>query len=85
MIEQHRITHIHMVPIMFNRLLKLPDDVKKKYDLSSLEMVVHAAAPCPAPLVRSPSFFSSSAMRRFAASSSARIRTANNGSALRAT
>ncbi len=52
MIEQHRITHIHMVPIMFNRLLKLPDDVKKKYDLSSLVMVVHAAAPCPAPTKR---------------------------------
>ncbi len=52
MIETHRISHIHMVPIMFNRLLKLPDDVKKKYDLSSLEMVVHAAAPCPAPIKR---------------------------------
>ena len=52
MIEQHRITHIHMVPIMFNRLLKLPDDVKHKYDLSSLEFVVHAAAPCPVPVKR---------------------------------
>jgi long-chain acyl-CoA synthetase len=52
MIEQHRITHIHMVPIMFNRLLKLPEDVRRKYDLSSLEFVVHAAAPCPAPVKR---------------------------------
>lgn len=52
MIQQYKITHIHMVPIMFNRLLKLPDDVKKKYDVSSLEMVVHAAAPCPAPIKR---------------------------------
>jgi long-chain acyl-CoA synthetase len=52
MIEAHRITHIHMVPIMFNRLLKLPEDVKRKYDLSSLEFVVHAAAPCPAPVKR---------------------------------
>ncbi len=51
-IEQQRITHIHMVPIMFNRLLKLPDEVKRKYDLSSLEFVVHAAAPCPAPVKR---------------------------------
>jgi long-chain acyl-CoA synthetase len=51
-IERERITHIHMVPIMFNRLLKLPDDVKRKYDLSSLEFVVHAAAPCPAPIKR---------------------------------
>ena len=45
MIEKHRVTHIHMVPIMFNRLLKLPDAVKKKYDLSSLKFIVHAAAP----------------------------------------
>ncbi len=46
LIEQYRITHLHMVPTMFVRLLKLPDDVKGKYDLSSLEFVVHAAAPC---------------------------------------
>lgn len=51
-IEKQRITHIHMVPIMFNRLLKLPEEVRRKYDLSSLEMVVHAAAPCPAPTKR---------------------------------
>jgi long-chain acyl-CoA synthetase len=51
-IERERVTHIHMVPIMFNRLLKLPEEVRKKYDLSSLEMVVHAAAPCPAPVKR---------------------------------
>ena len=35
-----------MVPIMFNRLLKLPDEVRRKYDLSSLRFVAHAAAPC---------------------------------------
>ncbi len=52
MIERHRVTHIHMVPIMFNRLLRLPDDVKARYDLSSLKFVVHAAAPCPAPIKR---------------------------------
>ena len=52
MIEENKITHLHMVPIMFNRLLKLPADVRKKYDLSSLEHVVHAAAPCPAPVKR---------------------------------
>jgi len=45
LIEKHRITHIHMVPIMFNRLLKLPEDVKSKYDLSSLKFIIHAAAP----------------------------------------
>ena len=47
MIERHKVTHLHMVPTMFVRLLKLPEDVKKKYDLSSLRFVVHAAAPCP--------------------------------------
>lgn len=52
MIQEFRISHIHMVPIMFNRLLKLPEDVKRRYDLSSLEFVVHAAAPCPAPVKR---------------------------------
>jgi long-chain acyl-CoA synthetase len=51
-IEKERVTHLHMVPIMFNRLLKLPENVKRKYDLSSLEFVVHAAAPCPAPIKR---------------------------------
>jgi long-chain acyl-CoA synthetase len=46
LIERHRITHLHMVPTMFVRLLKLPDAVRQKYDLSSLKFVVHAAAPC---------------------------------------
>jgi long-chain acyl-CoA synthetase len=52
LIERHRVTHLHMVPIMFNRLLKLPAEVKARYDLSSLRFVVHAAAPCPAPTKR---------------------------------
>ncbi len=47
LIEKEKVTHLHMVPTMFVRLLRLPDDVKKKYDLSSLKFVVHAAAPCP--------------------------------------
>ena len=47
LIEEHGITHLHMVPTMFVRLLKLPDEVKARYDLSSLQFVVHAAAPCP--------------------------------------
>jgi len=46
-IEREKVTHLHMVPIMFNRLLTLPEDVRKTYDLSSLQFVVHAAAPCP--------------------------------------
>jgi long-chain acyl-CoA synthetase len=50
LVERHRVTHTQMVPTMFSRLLKLPDDVKRRYDLSSLEYVVHAAAPCPVPV-----------------------------------
>lgn len=52
LIERERITHLNMVPIMFNRLLRLPDAVKRKYDLSSLQFVTHAAAPCPPPVKR---------------------------------
>lgn len=47
-IERHRISHIWMVPTMFVRLLQLSDEVKSRYDLSSLRHVVHSAAPCPA-------------------------------------
>ena len=47
LIERHRITHMHMVPTMFVRLLKLPEAVRRRHDLSSLKWVIHAAAPCP--------------------------------------
>jgi long-chain acyl-CoA synthetase len=47
LIERHRLTHLHMVPTMFVRLLKLPEAAKRRYDLSSLRFVVHGAAPCP--------------------------------------
>ena len=47
LIERHRVTHMHMVPTMFVRLLRLPDVVRQKYDLSSLRFIVHGAAPCP--------------------------------------
>jgi fatty-acyl-CoA synthase len=46
LIEEHRVTHAQFVPTMFVRMLKLPDEVRAKYDLSSLRSVVHAAAPC---------------------------------------
>jgi long-chain acyl-CoA synthetase len=46
-IERNRVTTAYMVPTQFVRLLKLPDDVKQKYDVSSIEVVVHSAAPCP--------------------------------------
>ena len=52
LIERERITHLNMVPIMFNRLLRLPEAVRSRYDLSSLEFVTHAAAPCPPPVKR---------------------------------
>ena len=47
LVETHRVTHTQLVPTMFSRLLKLPDDVRRRYDLSSLEVAIHAAAPCP--------------------------------------
>jgi long-chain acyl-CoA synthetase len=47
LIEQHRVSFTQVVPTMFIRLLKLPDDVRARYDVSSLSAVVHAAAPCP--------------------------------------
>ena len=46
-IEQYRITHSQWVPTMFIRMLKLPPEVRRQYDVSSLEYAVHAAAPCP--------------------------------------
>ncbi|MBU8829111.1 fatty-acid--CoA ligase FadD4 [Mycolicibacterium goodii] len=46
-IQKHRVTHGQFVPVMFTRMLKLPESVRNSYDLSSLERVMHAAAPCP--------------------------------------
>ncbi|WP_448033438.1 acyl-CoA synthetase [Bradyrhizobium liaoningense] len=51
-IERYRIDTIFMVPTMFIRLMKLPEAVRKKYDVSSLRHVIHAAAPCPADVKR---------------------------------
>ncbi len=50
LIQAHRVTHTHMVPTMFHRLLSLPEAVRAKYDLSSLQFVLHGAAPCPVPI-----------------------------------
>ncbi len=52
LIESHRITHLHMVPTMFVRLLKLSAEDRQRFDLSSLRHVVHGAAPCPADVKR---------------------------------
>ena len=45
-IERHRVTHVQFVPTHLVRLLRLPDAVKARHDLSSLQVVIHAAAPC---------------------------------------
>ena len=47
--EKYRATHTQLVPTMFIRMLKLDDDVRLKYDVSSIEVAIHAAAPCPVP------------------------------------
>jgi len=47
LIERHRVTQSHMVPTQFNRLLSLPEEVRARYDVSSLRAMIHAAAPCP--------------------------------------
>lgn len=52
LIERYRVTHMHIVPTMFVRLLRLPASVRRAYDLSSLRSVVHGAAPCPPELKR---------------------------------
>ena len=47
LIERHRATHSHMVPTQFRRLLALPEEVRSRYDVSSLRAAIHGAAPCP--------------------------------------
>jgi acyl-CoA synthetase (AMP-forming)/AMP-acid ligase II len=47
LIAQYKVTHSQWVPTMFVRLLKLPEDVRGRYDLSSHKVAIHAAAPCP--------------------------------------
>jgi long-chain acyl-CoA synthetase len=47
LIAQHRITHSHMVATMFHRLLQLPAETRSSFDISSLKLVIHGAAPCP--------------------------------------
>jgi len=47
LVQKHRITHSQLVPTMFSRMLKLPPEVRGRYDLSSLQVAIHAAAPCP--------------------------------------
>src|SRR5437763_6322285 len=50
LIEKYRATHTQVVPTTFVRMLKLPEEVRTRFDLSSLQCVIHAAAPCPVPV-----------------------------------
>ena len=50
LVEQYQVTHTQLVPTMFSRMLKLPAEDRSGYDLSSLEVATHAAAPCPIPV-----------------------------------
>ena len=47
LVEKHQVTQSQLVPTMFVRMLKLPDEVRLRYDTSSLKGAIHAAAPCP--------------------------------------
>ncbi|WP_336205106.1 AMP-binding protein [Nonomuraea sp. LPB2021202275-12-8] len=49
-VEKYRASHTQLVPTMFIKMLKLPDETRQKYDLSSLACAIHAAAPCPIPV-----------------------------------
>ena len=51
LIDTHQVTNVHLVPTQMKRLLDLPDDVKRSFDGSSLDRVLHGAAPCP-PVVK---------------------------------
>jgi long-chain acyl-CoA synthetase len=50
LVETYRPSHSQLVPTMFSRMLKLPDEVRYRYDVTSLEVAVHGAAPCPVPV-----------------------------------
>jgi long-chain acyl-CoA synthetase len=52
LVEAERIDTVFMVPTMFIRLMKLPEEVRRRYDVSSLRHIIHAAAPCPADVKR---------------------------------
>jgi long-chain acyl-CoA synthetase len=52
LIQDHPVTDTHMVPTQLHRLMQLPEDVRAKYDVSSLRQVIHAAAPMPVELKR---------------------------------
>jgi len=77
LIEKHRVTSSHMVPTPFHRLLALPDELRAKYDLTSLRPMLHAAAPCapdaPAQSARRTSGIDTAMMTTAAASISGKL------------
>ena len=52
LIDEHSLTHVHLVPTQFKRFLDLPEDVRAGFDGSSLKVVWHGAAPCPPEIKR---------------------------------
>jgi long-chain acyl-CoA synthetase len=50
LVERYQVTHTQVVPTMFVRLLKLPEEERRRHDVSSLKVCIHAAAPCPIPV-----------------------------------
>ncbi len=71
LIERERLTHAYLVPIMYVRLLRLPSEVRKRYDLSSMRFVASTGSPCPAEVKRAmiewwgPVFYESYAASEF--------------------
>ena len=47
LISEYKCTHTHMVATMFHRILRLPNETRSKYDISSMRWILHGAAPCP--------------------------------------
>jgi long-chain acyl-CoA synthetase len=47
LVERYRVTNSHMVPTQFKRMLDLPEETRRRYDVSSMRWLLHAAAPCP--------------------------------------
>jgi long-chain acyl-CoA synthetase len=52
LVQRHRVTNTHMVPIQFRRMLSLPEETRRRYDVSSMRWLIHAAAPCPVAVKR---------------------------------
>jgi long-chain acyl-CoA synthetase len=52
LVERYRVTNTHMVPTHFKRMLSLPGQTRKRYDVSSMKWLIHAAAPCPVGIKR---------------------------------